>query len=132
MRSFRLIGGAGLAGRRAGAACCAGIWPSMAAAITEDGKPLSLFDGISPLADLRHPAGDAGAVRVPDGAGVVFAGGERRPDRPRIPARARRGATSTCSHGEQRRLTIWQRLASMLSVAFYQERPGLHRARTRA
>jgi hypothetical protein len=100
-------------------------WPSIAEALTQDGKPMSLFDGISPWPTY--------AIRLATLVLCVYltvrAWSSLVSNVDQIAREFRLGTTrrhfNDLLHSEQRQLTIWQRLASMLSVAFYQERPGL-------
>ena len=104
------------------------FWPDLAESMTRDGKPLSFIDGISPWPTylirlgtlvlclyLAARAWSALRMNTDEIAREFRLGATRRHFREEVQA-------------EQRRLKRRERLAAMLSVRFYRDRPGLLRA----
>jgi hypothetical protein len=102
-------------------------WPALADWITQQGagKPLSFVDGISPWPTY--------AIRIGTFVLCIYlavrAWSSLATNIDQIAREFRLGATRRHFHAlletEHQRRTIWQRLAAMLTVAFYRERPGL-------
>ena len=98
------------------------IWPQIADWITQDGKPLSFTDGISPWPTYLIRL----ATLVLCIYFVVRAWSSLASNVDRIAREFRLGATRRHMNAvlstEQRKLKGWARLMSMLSVRFYRER----------
>lgn len=100
-------------------------WPAIAQAITDDGKPLSFTEGISPWPTY--------AIRVATLVLCVYlvvrAWTTMTSNNDQIARDLRLGATRRHLReevkDEQSRASAWQRLGAMLSVRFYRERPGV-------
>ncbi len=100
-------------------------WPAVALAITDDGKPLSFTEGISPWPTYAIRI----ATLVLCAYLVVRAWTSMTTNTHRIARDLRLGATRRHLRqeveAEEAGAHLWQRLGAMLSVRFYRERPGV-------
>lgn len=140
MRRFVAAGGSSTARRSArGVLLGAGIlalavlpplllahaWPDIARAITSDGKPLSLFEGISPWPTYAIRLGTLVLCLyfVALSWTMLNANADRIAHEFRLAATRRLLADQV--RVEERARSIWQRLVSVLRVRGYHERPGV-------
>ena len=105
------------------------IWPSIAQAITRDGKPLSLMDGISPWPTyaIYFATLVLCCYFVAQAWLSLLTNVERIAREFHLGSTRQRLMASLESDKEQRKL--WPRLLSMFAVRFYRQRPGMPGAR---
>ncbi|HRP27442.1 MAG TPA: hypothetical protein PLG77_03310 [Burkholderiaceae bacterium] len=105
-------------------------WPDLAKAITDDGKPLSFTDGISPWPTYAIRL----ATLVLCLYFVLLSWAMLTSNLDRIAREFRLGATRRLLaeqlSAEERKRGLWQRLVAMLAVRNYHERPALLGSRT--